>query len=714
MSRQGLIVDGNTIALGREIGRGGEGKVFAISNQPDLAVKLYSKPDKEREQKIEAMVAAGLHQKSSLIAFPVSVVRDRNGGFAGFSMRLVKGHEPLHELYAPGARKATFPEADYRFLIHAARNISIAVSQVHDTGCVIGDINHSGILISNKAIAALIDADSFQFGTRFKCRVGVPEYTPPELQGRSLRGVYRTPVHDAFGLAVVIFQMLFMGRHPYVGRFASGDISIQEAISSGRFVYARKLPAGVKPPPASAGLYDFPSDLGSMFEAAFDSDHARRPTAKMWVDALEALEHALSRCRENDLHYFPSAAGSCLWCKLERASGAVLFEKPLPAGIIGRDPGADSFDLNATWRAIAAVKIPKATEVEPSISVSSPEPSDDIQQLLNERKGRVLTGLAMMVGAAVIAGVNFGLWFIYMPLGLWGYTRAYNHNSTFAPVQDRYRNAHEAYERAKSEWYRRIGLEELNSRRQELTDAKARYEGLADAKRSELSRLHSSRQQAQLRRHLERYRLRPGIVSGIGRGKVATLASYGIDTAADIDRGRIMSIQGFGQATTAALLGWKQSIVSRFQYNANMTPEDREDVRRTERKYDAEARKLRQTLSGGVSELRQTVAQMKQRANRSDPSVNKAAQDLEQAKVDLDASGAPVPTIRPTTRPPTTVQIASSGWPSQGKGSSRSGIPSCPRCGRGMIRRLARRGRNRGNYFWGCSRYPSCRGTRSI
>ena len=38
--------------------------------------------------------------------------------------------------------------------------------------------------------------------------------------------------------------------------------------------------------------------------------------------------------------------------------------------------------------------------------------------------------------------------------------------------------------------------------------------------------------------------------------------------------------------------------------------------------------------------------------------------------------------------------------------------PTCPRCGKPMRRRTARKGPNAGNPFWGCSRYPDCRGTR--
>ena len=39
--------------------------------------------------------------------------------------------------------------------------------------------------------------------------------------------------------------------------------------------------------------------------------------------------------------------------------------------------------------------------------------------------------------------------------------------------------------------------------------------------------------------------------------------------------------------------------------------------------------------------------------------------------------------------------------------------PHCPLCNRLMIERIARRGDNRGNTFWGCPGFPTCKGTRS-
>jgi restriction system protein len=44
----------------------------------------------------------------------------------------------------------------------------------------------------------------------------------------------------------------------------------------------------------------------------------------------------------------------------------------------------------------------------------------------------------------------------------------------------------------------------------------------------------------------------------------------------------------------------------------------------------------------------------------------------------------------------------------------RPATPVCPSCGAAMVRRVAKRGANSGGEFWGCSRYPACKGIRQI
>ena len=50
--------------------------------------------------------------------------------------------------------------------------------------------------------------------------------------------------------------------------------------------------------------------------------------------------------------------------------------------------------------------------------------------------------------------------------------------------------------------------------------------------------------------------------------------------------------------------------------------------------------------------------------------------------------------------------------PTASPDSSAEPIPQCPKCGAPMVLRKARRGPNAGSQFWGCSRFPPCRGTR--
>jgi DNA-binding helix-hairpin-helix protein with protein kinase domain len=158
-----IVIEGKLRQLGRRIGKGGEGEIYTLADDRSLAVKVYTMPDLgDRARKIRALVEGQLAQKAPLVAFPLAEAKTRAGNFLGFSMQLVDGYKPLHELYAPGPRKLHFPHADYRFLVRAASNIARAVASVHRSGCVIGDINHSGILVSPKAVVALIDADSFQ------------------------------------------------------------------------------------------------------------------------------------------------------------------------------------------------------------------------------------------------------------------------------------------------------------------------------------------------------------------------------------------------------------------------------------------------------------------------------------------------------------------------------------------------------------------------
>ena len=107
MTQPAIKIDGRPFALGKRIGKGGEGEVFAVENKPDGAVKIYKDELRaKREPKVRAMVLADLADTTKLVAFPAAIATDGKGGFLGFLMRLVSGYRPIHELYGPKIGRA--------------------------------------------------------------------------------------------------------------------------------------------------------------------------------------------------------------------------------------------------------------------------------------------------------------------------------------------------------------------------------------------------------------------------------------------------------------------------------------------------------------------------------------------------------------------------------------------------------------------------------
>src|SRR4051794_7242987 len=111
---------GQTVRVGKQLGKGGEGVVHAAAGREDIALKLYwESKAAERHAKIQAMVAAAWHKSNSFVAFPVDLLYGPNGKFVGFAMKKISGHKPVHLLYSPACRKREFAIASFRFLLRA-------------------------------------------------------------------------------------------------------------------------------------------------------------------------------------------------------------------------------------------------------------------------------------------------------------------------------------------------------------------------------------------------------------------------------------------------------------------------------------------------------------------------------------------------------------------------------------------------------------------
>src|SRR5262245_48322640 len=393
------------VRLGRRIGTGAEGEVYEIQDNSDLVAKIYHEPPpQEKAEKLVVLSRIGNERLFNLSAWPVSTLRNApDGEVAGFVMKKVRGAEEVHTLHSPKSRLQKFPGASWEFLIYVAANIARAIATIHEHGLVIGDVNPKNILVTWKATVYLLDVDSFQVwfdGKTYRCEGGFPEYTPPELQGVAFRNIDRAQEHDGFGLAVAIFQLLFMGRHPFSGRYlGAGEMSLERAIRESRFAYgdgaeARKM----QQPPGALALDAAPPSLVDLFRRAFLSTD--RPHPREWVEQLGELTKALKKCDLHSGHSYYRELRDCPWCGIEKQACVRLFNLSRYGAESRRGP----FSLDEIWNEIVCIKAPETQLIPCDTTLEEAhEPSADVVAAVGERKERL--------SAAIILSTMFGFGF---------------------------------------------------------------------------------------------------------------------------------------------------------------------------------------------------------------------------------------------------------------------------------------------------------------
>lgn len=321
---------GEVYVLGPALGQGGEGTVYEINNHPSKVVKLYNQPSTDRTGKLRYMVSLAGTAVQNYAAWPVDLITDSAGQATGFVMKKLAGAVPLHKLFSPIDRKRIFPDKGYNFLVHVSRNLALAFHNLHAAGVVAGDVNEGNVLVDAKGMVSFIDCDSFQLQNGVEvyfCEVGVPRYTPPELLERgSFQNVLRTPGTDSFSMAVLLFQLLFLGRHPFAGKNTTReDIDEETAIRRHYFAYSqRSRDKKLLPPPNSLGLDMLPEPLIDFFHRSFEG-RSHRPAPADWIRELEPFLKEMITCSHTRLHTYPGRLPRCPWCEFKQKTGALYF-----------------------------------------------------------------------------------------------------------------------------------------------------------------------------------------------------------------------------------------------------------------------------------------------------------------------------------------------------------------------------------------------------
>src|SRR5574338_1097912 len=246
----------------------------------------------------------------------------------------------LLEVFNPRRRAEVLPQFNRRYLLRTAHNLSAAFAALHRSGYVAGDLNESNVLVTPAALVTLIDTDSFQVREDYAgkqvvhpCPVGKPEYTPPELQGKLLGEIIRLPDHDAFGLAVLLFQLLMEGSHPFRAQWlAQGEPPpLEVRIANGAYPYVSSPAYPVRPPKNALPVDTLHPWLSELFRRCFVDGHLDprwRPGPDLWARALSEAEQALVHCSQG--HHYSSHLSECPYCQIQAQRAAARGAKPPP------------------------------------------------------------------------------------------------------------------------------------------------------------------------------------------------------------------------------------------------------------------------------------------------------------------------------------------------------------------------------------------------
>ncbi|WP_237152371.1 protein kinase domain-containing protein [Oryzibacter oryziterrae] len=326
---------GAPVKLTTLVAESGEGAVYRC-NRSGFVAKIYNKPQPEHFRKLLVMIARPPRDPAApavSIAWPVSILERSDGAPVGFLMPEISKAKRPTILYVPKARMQDAAGVDWYYLHAAALNVVRLFRAIHELGYVIGDVKPENLLVNASMQICAIDTDSFQVTdpttkSVYRCPVGTPDYTPPELIGRSFTEVDRTPEHDLFGLAALVYLFLF-GKHPFSGGTlpdALVGLETSERIVRGLWQWNRSIP--LKPHRGALPLEIVHPDLVALFRRCFDRGGQRpklRPTVQDWQTALEKAIEDLVWCQVSPLHVF-AGHGSCPWCELARSgSGVDLF-----------------------------------------------------------------------------------------------------------------------------------------------------------------------------------------------------------------------------------------------------------------------------------------------------------------------------------------------------------------------------------------------------
>jgi len=272
---------------------GKEGRIFTLANDPARVAKLHKQFTPRLADKIAYLI--NNRPEGPSLAWPECLLLDPTDGRPqGFVMPRVIDAYDLSKFTNPLRRP---PHVDDRFLLSLACQLAAVVAAVHQRQYVLGDLHPRNTLVTARGVLVLVDLDSVQFtvgGVTYLCEVGRAEFTPREFQHlKGYSSTARTREADLFALAVMLFQLLLGGAHPFSGVFADPTKAnrLRDCIRLGLWPYRVPPVPGLSPPPHIPPLDGLRPELQELFRQCFQTAGNGRNFLRAILEALAAYGH---------------------------------------------------------------------------------------------------------------------------------------------------------------------------------------------------------------------------------------------------------------------------------------------------------------------------------------------------------------------------------------------------------------------------------------
>jgi DNA-binding helix-hairpin-helix protein with protein kinase domain len=230
--------------IGSLIASGGEGSVYLLTDKPGILIKVYhneklAKNRKEYQDKIDAMISVKNELEKTDVCWPLLSVYNSSKKWVGYAMKQGIG-SPMRYLAHGIAYKKHFPNLNRVGILKFLLSFITTIMELHSKNILIGDYNLLNFLCNNTDYKVkMIDCDSYQvtIGNKFfPCPVGSPDLTPIEHHNKDFKKLKRSLESERFSLAIILFECLMLGRHPY--DIVGGDDPVTN-LRNAHFPYGR-------------------------------------------------------------------------------------------------------------------------------------------------------------------------------------------------------------------------------------------------------------------------------------------------------------------------------------------------------------------------------------------------------------------------------------------------------------------------------------------